>query len=86
MSGMLIGGLNVLIVTVLQLNSPADAMGRIMSLQLLSSTGIQPITFLFVGSILGVISVELLFLFCGAVLIMTALLTLFNQDIRKSLS
>ncbi|SDL37606.1 MFS transporter [Lacicoccus qingdaonensis] len=86
MSGMLIGGLNVLIVTVLQLNSPADAMGRIMSLQLLSSTGIQPITFLIVGSILGVISVELLFLFCGAVLIMTALLTLFNQDIRKSIS
>lgn len=86
MSGMLIGGLNVLIVTVIQLNSPADAMGRIMSLQLLSSTGIQPITFLIVGSILGIISVQLLFLFCGAVLIMTALLTLFNKNIRKAIS
>lgn len=85
-SGVFIGGLNVLIVTLIQLHSPKVAMGRVMSLQLLSSTGIQPVTFLIVGSILGIISTQLLFLISGIILIMTALFTLTNKDIRQKIS
>src|SRR5699024_9931274 len=67
----------------IQLHAPIEATGRVMSLQLLGSTGIQPITFLIVGWLLGIISPTLLFLFSGIILIATACISLCFKQIRK---
>ncbi|MDY0404455.1 MFS transporter [Virgibacillus sp. 179-BFC.A HS] len=83
MSGICVGILNVLVVTLIQLQSPADAIGRVMSLQLLGSTGIQPITFLIVGWLLGVVSPAVLFLLSGIILVITAGISLCFKRIRK---
>ncbi|WP_317957804.1 MFS transporter [Oceanobacillus kimchii] len=83
-SGIFVGMLNVLVVTLIQVHSPPEALGRVMSLQLLGSTGIQPITFLVVGWVLGVISPTLLFLFSGIILVLTAGFSLLFKDIRRS--
>lgn len=56
-----------------------------MSLQLLSSTGLQPTTFLYSRFDYRYHIRSILFLFYGMVLIMTALLTLFTQNIRESI-
>lgn len=84
-SGLFIGVLNVLIVTLIQSNTPETAIGRVMSLQLLSSTGIQPLTLLLVGSVLGLISVQSLFLISGMALILILALTLASKETRKIL-
>lgn len=80
-SGLFIGALNVLIVTLIQFNSPKIAMGRVMSLQLLSSIGVQPFAYLLVGSILGLISVQTLFLVSGIILIIMVLTILTNKEV-----
>ncbi|SES05039.1 Major Facilitator Superfamily protein [Gracilibacillus ureilyticus] len=83
-SGIFVGMINVLAVTLVQVHSPPEAIGRVMSLQLLGSTGIQPITFLVVGWLLEIISPTLLFLLSGILLIVTAVISLFFKDIRAS--
>lgn len=83
-SGICIGMLNVLVITLIQMHSPVDATGRVMSLQLLGSTGIQPITFLIVGWSLELISPALLFLFSGIILATTAIVSLCFKSIRES--
>lgn len=84
LSGICIGMINVLVVTLLQVHTPAEAIGRVMSLQLLGSTGIQPITFLLVGWLLEIISPTLLFLFSGVILVLTAGISLCFKQIRQS--
>src|SRR5699024_2430505 len=83
LSGICVGVLNVLVVTLIQLQAPKEALGRVMSLQLLGSTGIQPITFLVVGWLLGIISPAILFLLSGIILVITAGGGLFFKSIRK---
>lgn len=83
LSGICVGMLNVLVVTLIQVHAPAEATGRVMSLQLLGSTGIQPITFLVVGWLLGIISPALLFLYSGIILIATACISLCFKQIRR---
>lgn len=82
LSGICVGMINVLVVTLVQIHTPSEAMGRVMSLQLLGSTGIQPITFLIVGWALGIISPTLLFLLSGIILIITASISLCFKTIR----
>ncbi|MCD5323356.1 MULTISPECIES: MFS transporter [Pontibacillus] len=83
LSGICVGMLNVLSVTLIQVHAPPQALGRVMSLQLLGSTGIQPITFLAVGWLLGIISPALLFLYCGIILVATAGISLMFREIRN---
>ncbi|QKS73033.1 MFS transporter [Paenalkalicoccus suaedae] len=82
-SGLSIGVLNVLILTLIQKKSPSHAVGRVMSLQLLGSTGIQPLSFLLVGWLLDIISVEMLFLLGGGLIAGTAIVSLSNKNIRR---
>lgn len=81
-SGACIGILNVLILTLIHKSSPKNALGRIMSLQLLGSTGIQPLSFLVVGWLLDLISVTTLFVLSGLLISFTSLISIINKNIR----
>ncbi|MCZ0702270.1 MFS family permease [Natronobacillus azotifigens] len=83
-SGIFVGMLNVVVITLVQLYSPPEATGRVMSLQILGSTGIQPITFLVVGWLLEIISPTLLFLCSGIILVTVAGISLLFKDIRNT--
>lgn len=82
-SGICIGVLNVLILTLIQRKSPKNAIGRVMSLQLLGSTGIQPVSFLIVGWLLDIISVTTLFILSGLIISITSLISLMSKNIRQ---
>jgi len=66
-AGLCAGLLNVLVVSLLLELSPQRLLGRVMSLLLLGSTGLQPFSFLLSGYVIDAAGVTALFLAGGTV-------------------
>ncbi len=65
LSGVLVGSINVIFITLLQLHSPQDILGKVMSIQLMGSVGLQPLSFFITGIIIDNYSLQTVFLLGG---------------------
>lgn len=67
--GFLIGIINVLFITILQTSSPKHLLGRVMSLQFMGSTGIQPISYFVTGLLISLMSLQITYVIAGSIII-----------------
>ncbi len=68
-AGVCVGIVNVLFITLLQTNTPQHLLGRVMGLQLMGSTGLQPVSLFLSGWAIPLVGVGLLFLYGGTIVI-----------------
>lgn len=68
-AGLLVGFINVLFITILQISSPPNLLGRVMSLQFMSSTGLQPISYLITGLMISSINLRITYLLAGLIIV-----------------
>ena len=68
LTGFLIGVINVLFITALQTLSPKYLLGRVMSLQFMGSTGLQPISYFFTGLLIILTSLKITFVIAGSII------------------
>jgi MFS family permease len=81
MVGTSYGFSNLLIITWLQQRISKEMMGRIMSIVMLSSTGLMPISSA-LGGLLASYSLTLLFALNGSLLVLLVIVSLFNSYVR----
>lgn len=77
LSGIAIGSINVIFITLLQLHSPQEILGKVMSIQLMGSVGLQPLSFLISGILIDKYSLQTAFLLGGCSIFTISLLLLF---------
>jgi MFS family permease len=67
-TGLCVGVVNVLFITVLQTQTPLHILGRVMALQLFGSIGLQPVSLLLSGWVVSFTGIRTLFL-CGGAMV-----------------
>ncbi|HMK47972.1 MAG TPA: hypothetical protein VK436_15230, partial [Methanocella sp.] len=80
--GMLNGYLSIVLLTMLQKNTPTDMLGRLMSLAMFASTGLVPISQALAGFLFK-ISIEYVFLGCGLLIVLIAVVSATSKEIRE---
>jgi uncharacterized membrane protein len=76
------GYVNILAFTWMQSNTPEAMLGRVMSLIMFASIGVNPIAMALAGVVVGV-GVVPLFIGCGAALTVGTLASLLSRDLRR---
>lgn len=86
LSGVAIGSINVLFITLLQLHSPQEILGKVMSIQLMGSVGLQPLSFLITGIVIDNYSLQTTFLLggCSIFIISIILFLMFIKGKKRS--
>lgn len=77
LAGIAIGSINVIFITLLQLHSPKEILGKVMSIQLMGSVGLQPLSFLISGLLIDNYSLQTAFLLGGSSIFIISLILLF---------
>lgn len=77
--GFILGIINVLFVTLLQQRTPSHLLGRVMSIQFLSSSILAPLSYSIMGFSSSVYSPTLLFWSCGLLVSLTSLILILIQ-------
>ena len=80
--GLLNGYVGIIIITLLQENTPPEMLGRLMSLVMLFAVGLVPVSQAISGALIK-ISLEGLFACCGILIILTAFLVIRSKEIRN---
>ncbi|WP_230741869.1 MFS transporter [Methanooceanicella nereidis] len=80
--GMFNGYLGIVIITMLQKNTPPDMMGRLMSLTIFASTGLVPISQALSGVLIK-ISLEGLFVTCGVLIFLTGVIAALSKEVKN---
>lgn len=86
LSGVAIGSINVLFITLLQLHSPQEILGKVMSIQLMGSVGLQPLSFLITGIVIDNYSLQTTFLLggCSIFIISIILFLMFMKGKKRN--
>ena len=83
-AGLLLGIINVLFLTTIQQLTPAFLVGRVMSIQFLCSTGLQPVSYMITGVLLDKFNINNLYLISGGIISLLSILRLvYSKKIRK---
>jgi MFS family permease len=77
LAGIAIGSINVIFITLLQLHSPQEILGKVMSIQLMGSVGLQPLSFLISGILIDNYGLQTAFLLGGCSIFAVSLILLF---------
>ena len=80
--GIMNGYISIVLITLLQKNTPADMMGRLMSLVMFSSMGLVPISQALAGFLFK-ISIEYVFLGCGILIVLLAIVAALSKEVRN---
>ncbi|WP_226567853.1 MFS transporter [Bacillus stratosphericus] len=83
LTGILIGVINVLFITALQTSSPKYLLGRVMSLQFMGSTGLQPLSYFFTGLLISLTSLQITFLIAGLIIFVFSIVLLASINYLK---
>ena len=75
-AGLLLGIINVLLITVLQQLTPDFLVGRVMGIQFLCSAGLQPVSYMLTGVVLNQFSISQLYLISGGSIILITIVIL----------
>lgn len=75
-AGLLLGFINVLFTTIIQQLTPDFLVGRVMSIQFLCSTGLQPVSYMITGTVLDQCSIQNLYLISGGMIVLISILIL----------
>ncbi len=75
-AGLLLGIINVLFLTTIQQLTPAFLVGRVMSIQFLCSTGLQPVSYMITGILLDKFNINNLYLISGGIISLLSILIL----------
>jgi len=81
--GVILSGVNVLLITLLQSKAESRLLGRVMSLMMLGSMGLQPVSYALAGIIGDLMGVQALFLLGGAIVSISALIAFFVPAMRS---
>lgn len=76
-AGLLLGIINVLFITVIQKLTPDYLVGRVMSIQFLCSSGLQPVSYILTGVVLNQWDISHLYLMSGGGIILISMVILF---------
>lgn len=79
--GLLNGYIGVVLVTLLQKNTPPEMLGRLMSLVIVASAGLVPVSQALAGFALKA-SIEGVFIGCGLLIVLIALMSALSRDVR----
>ena len=75
-AGLLLGVINVLFITTIQQLTPDFLVGRVMSIQFLCSTGLQPVSYMITGIVLDKFNINNLYLISGGVIVFISIIIL----------
>lgn len=75
-AGLLLGIINVLFMTTIQQLTPEFLVGRVMSIQFLCSTGLQPVSYMITGILLDQFNINHLYLISGGTIIFISIIIL----------
>ena len=83
-AGLLLGIINVLFLTTIQQLTPAFLVGRVMSIQFLCSTGLQPVSYMITGVLLDKFNINNLYLISGGIIsLLSILILVYSKKNRK---
>lgn len=83
-AGVFVGSMNVIFITLLQIHSLQNILGKVMSIQLMGSVGLQPVSYFLTGIIIDRYSIQVAFMFAGCIVLFASLLlfTLYFKENR----
>lgn len=84
-AGFLIGLINVIFITILQIASPKYLLGRIMSLQFMGAVALQPISHFITGILISTINLKYTYLLAGSAITVFSLIMLTKLKFNKSI-
>lgn len=74
--GLLLGIINILFITAIQRLTPDFLVGRVMSIQFLCSTGLQPVSYMITGILLNQFDIGKLYLLSGGMIVLISIIIL----------
>jgi len=80
--GILNGYISIVLITLLQKNTPGDMMGRLMSLVMFAGMGLVPISQALAGFLFK-FSIEYVFLGCGVLIVLLAVIAALSKEVRN---